>query len=56
MAKPIPRIGRPDKDCNIQFGRDQRRNGNAVIITTRLEEVAKGMVGDKYLLIRGYVT
>ncbi|RVW19160.1 Disease resistance protein RPP13 [Vitis vinifera] len=39
----------PDKDCNIQFGRDQRRNGNAVIITTRLEEVAKGMVGDKYL-------
>ncbi|KAL6313461.1 hypothetical protein AAG906_004424 [Vitis piasezkii] len=24
-------------------------NGNAVIITTRLEEVAKGMVGDKYL-------
>ncbi|RVW66920.1 hypothetical protein CK203_065170 [Vitis vinifera] len=26
----------PDKDCNIQFGRDQKRNGNAVIITTRL--------------------
>ncbi|RVW94323.1 hypothetical protein CK203_037933 [Vitis vinifera] len=39
----------PDRDCNIQFGRDQKRNGNAVIITTRLEEVAKGMVGDKYL-------
>ncbi|KAJ9672644.1 hypothetical protein PVL29_026035 [Vitis rotundifolia] len=39
----------PDKDCNIQFGRDQKRNGNAVIITTRLEDVAKGMVGDKYL-------
>ncbi|RVW19161.1 hypothetical protein CK203_093904 [Vitis vinifera] len=38
-----------DKDYNIQFGRDQKRNGNAVIITTRLEEVAKGMVGDKYL-------
>ena len=39
----------PDRDCNIQFGRDQKRNGNTVIITTRLEEVAKGMVGDKYL-------
>ncbi|KAJ9672631.1 hypothetical protein PVL29_026024 [Vitis rotundifolia] len=39
----------PDKDCNIQFGRDQKRNGNAVVITTRLEDVAKGVVGDKYL-------
>ncbi|RVW59593.1 hypothetical protein CK203_107429 [Vitis vinifera] len=39
-----------DKDYNIQFGRDQKRNGNAVIITTRLEEVAKGMVGDKYCI------
>ncbi|RVW18343.1 hypothetical protein CK203_115276 [Vitis vinifera] len=53
--EPLSSLGRrqalnwPDRDCNIQFGRDQKRNGNAVIITTRLEEVAKGNVGDKYL-------
>lgn len=39
----------PDKSCNTQSDREQKSNENAVIITTRLEEVAKGMVGEKYL-------
>ena len=39
----------PDKSCNTQSDREERRNESAVIITTRLEEVAKGLVGDRYL-------